>query len=100
MNESLQRARGVQCSGALEGANMNIDATSAGRDFDRTIPAVLTAQRRKQDRAYFTPTERPRGACLEASWWRPPGHSALNMRWVRRPSLVCEGGPVVPRDRS
>jgi hypothetical protein len=91
MNEHLQRARAVQCGGAPEGANMNIHAMSAGRHVENAALAVLNAQRWKQDRADFRPTDGTRGAWLEASWWRPAGHSALQMRWTRRLSLNCEG---------
>jgi hypothetical protein len=53
-------------------------------DFDPSVLAALTERCWKQDRPYFTQNERARGAWLQASWWRPPGQSALEMHWSRR----------------
>ena len=56
-------------------------------DFDQSVLAELIARRWKQDRSYFTLNERSRGAQLEASWWRQPGRSAMELHWSHRAQL-------------
>lgn len=63
---------------------MKIGARNASLHFDHTVLAELIARRWKHDRAYFTPSERARGAWLQAPWWWQPGRSALELHWSRR----------------
>ena len=62
-------------------------AVNRHADFDHSVLAELIARRWKQDRSYFTLNERSRGAQLEASWWRQPGRSAMELHWSHRAQL-------------
>jgi hypothetical protein len=63
---------------------MKIGETSASLHIDHTVLAELIARRWKQDRPYFTLNKKACGAWLQASRWRPPGRSALEMHGSRR----------------
>jgi hypothetical protein len=52
-------------------------------DFDHTALAELISRRWQEDRPYFTPHRKARGAALEGSWWRQPASSALKLHWSR-----------------
>jgi predicted component of type VI protein secretion system len=52
--------------------------------FDHTTLAQLISRRWQEDRPYFTPNKKARGAWLEGSWWRQPANGALKLHWSRR----------------
>ena len=59
-------------------------AVNRHADFDHSVLAELIARRWKQDRSYFTPG----GARLQASGWRQPGGSAMELRSHRAPGIA------------
>jgi hypothetical protein len=75
---------------------MKIGASSAGLHFDHSVLAELITRRWKQDRPHFTLNKGTRGAWLEASWWRPPGRSALELHWSRRAPCVASADLLPP----
>jgi hypothetical protein len=95
MIESLERCAagtkyvGRSAAAALEGVDMKIGERSASLHFDHTLLAELSAQSWKQNHPHFTLNERSRGAWLQASWWRPPGHRVMEMHWSRRAARVA-----------
>ena len=70
-------------------------AVNRHADFDHSVLAELIARRWKQDRSYFT-RRKPRGARLQASWWRQPGRSAMELHWSHRAPGIAQADRLPP----
>ena len=79
--------------------NVSLEHRAAGNgntDFDHRVLAELIARRWKQERGYFALNKSARGAWLEASWWRQPNRSALQLHWSHRAAFMARADLFSP----
>jgi hypothetical protein len=69
---------------ANKGHAMKMGERRVSLHFDPTVLAEIMARHWRQNRASFTLNKKAAGTWLKASWWRPPGSSALELHWSRR----------------